>query len=55
MKQANSKLKRATMNHTYRLIWSDAKQMFIPVAEEQPQKVSLMLPSLLRLCCLGVL
>lgn len=38
MNTKNSKIKRASLNHTYRLVWSDAKQMFIAVAEIAPGK-----------------
>ncbi|AHF02359.1 hypothetical protein THIAE_08455 [Thiomicrospira aerophila AL3] len=38
MQHPNSKIKRASLNHTYRLVWSDAKQMFIAVAEIAPGK-----------------
>ena len=31
--RSHSKIKRASLNHTYRLVWSDAKQMYIAVAE----------------------
>ncbi|AHF02361.1 hypothetical protein THIAE_08465 [Thiomicrospira aerophila AL3] len=38
MNTKNNKIKRASLNHTYRLVWSDAKQMFIAVAEIAPGK-----------------
>ncbi|WP_044412883.1 two-partner secretion domain-containing protein, partial [Thiomicrospira microaerophila] len=38
MHNKNSKIKRASLNHTYRLVWSDAKQMYIAVAEIAPGK-----------------
>ncbi|WP_051453354.1 two-partner secretion domain-containing protein [Hydrogenovibrio kuenenii] len=57
MKHANHKLKRPSMNHTYRLVWSDAQQMFIPVAEGSSAKgkshVALTLATLLLGCSLN--
>ncbi|WP_044410600.1 two-partner secretion domain-containing protein, partial [Thiomicrospira microaerophila] len=38
MHNKNAKIKRASLNHTYRLVWSDAKQMYIAVAEIAPGK-----------------
>lgn len=33
MRHRNSKIKRASLNHTFRLVWSEANQMFVAVAE----------------------
>jgi filamentous hemagglutinin family protein len=36
--KSKHKMKRASLNHTNRLVWSDAKQMFVAVAEITPGK-----------------
>lgn len=57
MNHTHTKLKRPSLNHTYRLVWSDAKQMFIPVAEGSASKgkshVALSLATVLLGCSLN--